>query len=73
MSHDVRQEPDSILEAIRMRLWDYEPNEVGEAQFNSTEALPGTRNKLDVLAERAREGLPLWHSSDYRDYDDISG
>ena len=28
--------------------------------------------KLDVLAERMRLGLPLWHPSDRRSFDDAS-
>jgi len=62
--------PSSILEAIKMGLWDYEPEKVDDAQFNATRAMPGTRNKLDVLAERVEQGLPLWHSRDRIDYDD---
>ena len=32
--------------------------------------MPGTAEKLDVLAERLQQGLPLWHPSDRRSYDD---
>ncbi|MFO0844836.1 MAG: hypothetical protein U0797_20965 [Gemmataceae bacterium] len=31
-----------------------------------TEALPGTEQKVAILAERARRGLSLWHPSDAR-------
>jgi hypothetical protein len=31
-----------------------------------TEALPGTQDKVSVLAERARLGLSLWHPRDAR-------
>jgi hypothetical protein len=32
--------------------------------------MPGTSAKLDVLAERLRLGLPLWHPRDRVSYDD---
>lgn len=63
--------PHSVLEAIKMGLWDYEPEEIRSQEFDSTEALPGSSAKLDVLAERVRRGLPLWHQSDRRDCEDL--
>lgn len=60
----------SVLEAIRSGVWDYEPNDVDLNQFPSTRAMPGTREKLDVLALRAEQGLPLWHDEDRIAYDD---
>lgn len=59
--------PKSVLEAIKIGLWDYEPPEVDPTQFDSTDAMPGTRAKLDVLAERVAAGLPLWHPNDRQD------
>ena len=32
--------------------------------------MPGTDEKLQVLAERVRSGLPLWHGEDRMDWDD---
>ena len=61
---------ESVLEAIRQGQWDYEPEQVESEQFDSTEALPGTDEKLTILADRVREGLPLWHPEDRRTYDD---
>lgn len=58
--------PGSVLEAIKMGLWDFEPEDVPQATYQSTVALPGTKEKLEILAERARRGLPLWHESDRR-------
>jgi hypothetical protein len=52
------------LEAIKMGLWDFEPPEVASSQFDATEAMPGTKAKLDVLAQRVQRGLPLWHPGD---------
>ena len=60
--------PKSVLEAIKMGLWDYEPPEVASSEFDAADAMPGTREKLEVLAEGVRCGLPLWHD---RDRDDI--
>lgn len=63
--------PNSVLEAIKLGLWDFEPKQQVESeQFRATGAMPGTTAKLDVLAERVRLGLPLWHPSDRQDYDD---
>jgi len=60
----------SILDAIKEGEWDYEPLTVEENRFNPTGAMPGTREKLSVLADRIREGLPLWHGHDRTEYDD---
>ncbi len=59
----------SILEAIRQGQWDYEPETRREDDSNSTHALPGTNQKLKVLADRIAEGLPLWHPEDRVTYD----
>lgn len=65
--------PQSVLDAIRMGVWDYEPEtRVEPEDYDSTQALPGTDEKLGVLAERLKMGLPLWHPSDRRSYDDSS-
>jgi hypothetical protein len=58
------------LEAIKVGVWDFEPPEGVEQDFSATSALPGTDEKLAVLAERVRMGLPLWHPSDRLQYDD---
>ncbi|MFI4874707.1 MAG: hypothetical protein ACIALR_05195 [Blastopirellula sp. JB062] len=62
--------PSSVLEAIKMGIWDYEPTEMQSSSFDSTDALPGTSEKLDILAARLEKGLPLWHPSDRRTFDD---
>lgn len=51
-------------------MWDYEPESIRVDQYPATRAMPGTRAKLDVLAMRAEQGLPLWHAEDRMDYDD---
>jgi hypothetical protein len=60
----------SVLDAIKEGIWDYEPEQIDAQQYASTHAIPGTREKLRVLAERARAGLPLWHEKDRADYED---
>lgn len=62
--------PKSVLEAIKEGEWDYEPRELDAEHFRPTHALPGTNEKLSVLAERIRRGEPLWHPSDRLTYDD---
>ena len=61
---------ESVLEAIRQGQWDYEPENVESESYDSTEALPGTDEKLEILASRVKDGLPLWHPSDRRTFDD---
>ncbi len=60
----------SVLEAIRLGQWDYEPREVDQRQFDSTVAMPGSDEKLAIMAERLKHGLPLWHPRDRRSWDD---
>ena len=48
--------PTSVLEAIREGYWDYEPNKTDDSQFDSTRAMPGSKEKLDVMAERIASG-----------------
>ncbi len=62
--------PESVLDAIRQGQWDFEPQNVDSEEYNSTGALPGSNAKIDTLAERALQGLPLWHPSDRQSYDD---
>ena len=62
--------PQSVLEAIRAGIWNFEPDELEVDKFEATKALPGTDEKLDILALRVEKGLPLWHPGDRRTYDD---
>ena len=59
--------PKSVLDAIKMGIWDFEPVEVECSKFDASNAMPGTREKLGTLAERVRKGLPLWHTHDRND------
>jgi len=61
----------SVLDAIKEGYWDFEPAAVEERRFNATRAMPGTDEKLEVLAERVKAGLPLWHGGDRTAYDDV--
>ncbi|MCA9120568.1 MAG: hypothetical protein H6822_13935 [Planctomycetaceae bacterium] len=60
----------SVLEAIKEGIWDFEPEETKEEQYSSTPAMPGSSSKLEVLAERLAQGLPLWHPEDRQTYND---
>ena len=60
----------SVLDAIREGNWSFEPEPVDQQSFHATRAIPGTREKLHVLAERVRTGLPLWHERDRPDYEE---
>ncbi|MHB0955564.1 MAG: hypothetical protein ACYC6N_27640 [Pirellulaceae bacterium] len=62
--------PHSVLDAIKLGLWDFEPDDQEGKNFSSTQALPGTDEKLEVLSERVSRGLPLWHPRDRRSYDE---
>jgi hypothetical protein len=61
--------PHSVLEAISLGVWDYEPEQRDETGYEATQALPGTTEKLEVMALRVRLGLPLWHPHDRRTFD----
>ena len=66
--------PNSVLEAIKQGILDYEPEDNTTARNGTaTHALPGSREKLDVLADRVRQGLPLWNPRDRISYDDSAG
>jgi hypothetical protein len=54
----------TILDAIEAGEYNFEPTGFSEEDFDETDALPGTDEKVDVLAQRIERGLPLWHPSD---------
>ena len=60
----------NVLDAIRDGDWFFEPTELEPGGFQATAAIPGTEEKLAVLADRVRAGLPLWHQADRLDYDE---
>ncbi len=61
----------SVLEAIKEGEWSYEPECVDEECFQSTSAIPGSIEKLSVMAARIEAGLPLWHGHDKMHYNDL--
>ncbi len=60
----------SLLEAIKQGDWEYEPAGQDAKDLPPTVAMPGSKEKLAILAERLRHGLPLWSESDRRTYND---
>jgi len=60
----------NVLDAIREGNWLFEPEAVDPSCYKATAAIPGTEEKLNILAERARAGLPLWHECDRADYEE---
>jgi hypothetical protein len=58
------------LEAIREGIWNFEPDVIDDSRFESTQAMPGTHEKVHVLAKRLERGLPLWNSGDRMSYDE---
>jgi len=40
-------------------------------EFTPTAAPAGSRQKIDVLAERIQRGMPLWHPEDTTDSADL--
>ncbi len=61
---------ESVLDAIKDGNWDFEPQHVEMEEYDCTRALPGTDDKISTLAQRAENGLPLWHPEDRISYDD---
>jgi hypothetical protein len=64
--------PSSIIEAIKLGYWNFDPDQIPRRPAEATEALPGSPEKLEVLAERLAKGQPLWHPADrlYRSVSD---
>jgi hypothetical protein len=50
---------------------DFVPSESDE--FEATDAPAGSKAKLDILAARVLQGLPLWHAEDRSDYSGLTG
>lgn len=61
----------SVLDAIKSGDWNYEPEDSAEEGFDATNALPGSDQKLEILAERIKTGMPLWHPEDRLTYSNI--
>ncbi len=50
---------------------DFAPSESDD--FVPTDAPAGSKEKLDILAQRIEMGLPLWHNEDRPDYSGLTG
>ncbi|MGO9109434.1 MAG: hypothetical protein ACLP9L_09385 [Thermoguttaceae bacterium] len=59
----------SILEAVKMGLWDFRPHTVDSSELEASDGMPGAREKLDILAEHLRRNLPVWQIDDCFDDD----
>jgi len=59
--------PKSVLDAIRLGVWDFEPPDVPDTLYPASDAMPGTHEKVALLAQRLHDGLPLWHPADRDD------
>lgn len=64
--------PRSVLEAIKQGDWSFEPPGQQLVNLKATAAMPGTTEKLKVLAERLAKGEPLWHTKDRITFDGAS-
>jgi len=42
-------------------------------QYIGTDAPAGTREKVNVMAQRVERGEPLWHPDDRADYSGLTG
>lgn len=50
---------------------DFAPAETED--FRPTDAAAGSRAKIEILAERVKNGVPLWHPDDRGDYSGLTG
>jgi len=50
---------------------DFIPAETDD--FRPTDAAAGSRSKIEILAERVKNGVPLWHPEDRSDYSGLTG
>lgn len=63
----------NVFEAILETGHDEDFVPVETDEFGPTDAPAGSPAKLEVLAERVRKGLPLWHPEDRVDYAGLTG
>jgi len=63
----------NVFEAILECGHDEDFVPVERDDFRGTDAPAGSRKKLDILAERVRKGMPLWHPEDRGDYGGLTG
>ena len=63
----------NVFEAILKYGHDEDFAPKSDDAFKATQAPAGTREKLEVLADRVRRGQPLWHDDDRADYSGLTG
>ena len=63
----------NVFEAILKYGHDEDFAPAADRNFKGTQAPAGSREKLEVLAERVRSGYPLWHDSVRADYSGLTG
>ena len=63
----------NVFEAILKYGHDEDFNPTVTDDFASTDAPAGSREKIDILAGRIAQGLPLWHEEDRIDYTGLTG
>lgn len=63
----------NVFDAIMENGHDEDFAPVETEEFVPTDAPAGSRAKIEILAERVRKGLPLWHPMDRNDYSGLSG
>ncbi len=63
----------NVFEAILKYGHDEDFAPATDRNFKQTQAPAGSREKLEVMAERVRSGQPLWHSDDRADYSGLTG
>ena len=63
----------NVFEAILKYGHDEDFAPRSDDEFASTQAPAGSREKLEVMAERVRRGHPIWHGEDRADYSGLTG
>ncbi|MEX2186881.1 MAG: hypothetical protein WD875_08815 [Pirellulales bacterium] len=63
----------NVFEAILKYGHDEDFSPLESDEFVSTNAPAGSKEKIDILAERIAKGLPLWHEEDRIDYTGLTG
>ena len=63
----------NVFEAIIECGHDEDFAPVESSEYIATDAPAGSSQKLDVLAERIKMGVPLWYDEDRSDYSGLTG
>ncbi|MGL4942582.1 MAG: hypothetical protein ACRC46_05255 [Thermoguttaceae bacterium] len=63
----------NVFDAIMETGHDEDFTPIESEDFRPTDAPAGSPAKLEVLAERIRRGMPLWHPEDRVEYAGLTG